>query len=159
MTKREMVGMADSEISAFLAAGSRAHVSTLNRDGSPHVVPISYVLLDGELTFWGDSASQKLVNLQRDPRIGAVVDAGVDFQELQGVMLEGTAELRTDDDTNGRIADQFALKAPEEHRAAAKEMLLSLAAERTAVTIHVAKIASWDHRKLGGGARAQDLGH
>jgi nitroimidazol reductase NimA-like FMN-containing flavoprotein (pyridoxamine 5'-phosphate oxidase superfamily) len=158
MTKREMVRMADSEITAFLAAGSRAYVSTLNRDGSPHVVPISYVLLDGELTFWGDTASQKLVNLQRDARIGAVVDAGVDFQELQGVVLEGVAELRTDAETNGRIADEFARKAPEEHRDAAKQMLLSLAAERTAVTIHAAKVASWDHRKLGGGARAQDLG-
>jgi PPOX class probable F420-dependent enzyme len=156
---RDLIRMDDAEVSAFLAASVRAHVTTLNKDGSPHVVPISYVLLDGELTFWGDNASQKLVNLQRDPRVGAVVDTGVDFQELQGVVLEGTAELRTDDATNGRIADLFAAKAPEEHREGAKQMLLSLAAERTAVTIHATKVASWDHRKLGGGARAQDLGH
>jgi hypothetical protein len=38
-------------------------------------------------------------------------------------------------------------------------MLLALAAERTAVVITPAKVASWDHRKLGGGAKAQDLGH
>jgi PPOX class probable F420-dependent enzyme len=159
MTMREMVRMDDAEVAAFLAANVRAHVTTLNRDGSPHVVPISYVLLDGKVTFWGDNASQKLVNMQRDQRVGAVVDSGVDFQELQGVVLEGTAELRTDDETNGRIADLFAAKAPEEHREAAKQMLLGLAAERTAVTIHPTKVASWDHRKLGGGARAQDLGH
>ena len=151
--------MDEAEIAAFLAANARAHVSTISGDGSPHVVPMSYVLLDGELTFWGDNASQKLVNLQRDPRVSAVVDTGVDFQELQGVLLTGTAELRTDDETNGRIADQFAAKAPEEHREAARQMLLGLAAERTAVTIHASKVASWDHRKLGGGATAQDLGH
>jgi len=151
--------MDDSEVAAFLAANARAHVSTLNRDGSPHVVPISYVLLDGRLAFWGDNASQKMVNLQRDPRVSAVVDTGSDFQELQGVMLHGTASLHVDDETNGRIADQFAAKAPEEHREAAKQMLLSLAAERTAVVIEPTKVASWDHRKLGGAARPQDIGH
>ena len=151
--------MDDDEVAAFLAANVRAHVSTLNKDGSPHVVPIAYVVLDGKLAFWGDNVSQKMVNLQRDPRVAAVIDTGVDFQELQGVVLEGTAELRTDDETNGRIADLFAAKAPEEHREAAKEMLLGLAAERTAVTIHPTKVASWDHRKLAGGARPQDLGH
>jgi PPOX class probable F420-dependent enzyme len=151
--------MDEAESAAFLAANSRAHVSTLNRDGSPHVVPITYVLLDGKLAFWGDNATQKHLNLQRDPRISAVVDTGVDFQELQGVLLHGTAHLRTDGDTNGRIADLFAATAPEEHREAAKQMLLGLAAERTAVVVEPTKVASWDHRKLAGGAKPQDLGH
>lgn len=151
--------MDDDEVAAFLASGFRAHVSTINRDGSPHVVPITYVLFDGKVAFWADNVSQKMVNLQRDPRIAAVVDAGVDFQELQGVELLGTAELRADEETNGRIANLFALKAPEEHRADARAMLLALAAERTAVIVEPARVASWDHRKLAGGAKPQDLGH
>jgi nitroimidazol reductase NimA-like FMN-containing flavoprotein (pyridoxamine 5'-phosphate oxidase superfamily) len=134
-------------------------VATVGKDGAPHVVPISYVLLDGKVTFWGDNVSQKLVDLHRDARIAVVVDDGVDFQELQGVEVIGTADLRTDDETNGRIADLFAMKAPEEHREAAKAMLLGLAAERTAVIVHPTRVASWDHRKLAGGAKPQDLGH
>ncbi len=159
MTMRDLVKMDDGEVAAFLAAGFRAHVSTVNKDGAPHVVPITYVLLDGKVTFWADNVSQTMVNLQRDPRIAAVVDAGVDFQELQGVELLGTADLRTDEDTNGRVAELFALKAPEEHREGAKAMLLSLAAERTAVIVQPTRVASWDHRKLAGGAKPQDLGH
>src|SRR5688572_9143204 len=115
MTMRDLVRMDDDEVAAFLAAGFRAHVSTINRDGSPHVVPITYVVLDAKVAFWADNVSQKMVNLRRDPRVAAVVDTGVDFQELQGVQLLGTAELRDDEDTNSRVADLFALKAPEEH--------------------------------------------
>ena len=156
---RDLVRMDETEVAAFLAANVRARVSTVGRDGSPHVVPITYVVLDGRLAFWGDNDSQKLVNLQRDPRIAAVVDDGADFQELVGVELRGTASLHTDAETNERIADLFSLKAPEEHREGAKQLLLGLAAERTAVVVHPEHVASWDHRKLAGGARPQDLGH
>lgn len=159
MTMRDLVKMDDDEVAAFLAAGFRAHVSTINKDGSPHVVPVTYVLLDGKVAFWADNVSQKMVNLQRDPRIAAVVDAGVDFQELQGVELRGIAELRVDEATNGRIADLFSHKAPEERRAAARDMLLALAAERTAVIVNPTRMATWDHRKLAGEAKPQDLGH
>ena len=150
--------MDEAEVEAFLAGGFRAHVSTLNKDGSPHVVPISYVLLDGRVTFWADNVSQKMVNLQRDPRVACVVDDGVEFQELRGVQLLGTATLTDDEETNGRIADAFCLKVPEEHREAARVTLLGLAAERTAVSIHPERVSSWDHNKLFG-VKPQDIGH
>ena len=150
--------MDEGEVAAYLAGSVRARVATSGKDGTPHVVPMSYVLLDGNIAFWADNASQKMVNLQRDPRVSVIVDDGMDFQELRGVQVTGSATLHTDEETNGRIADLFAAMAPEEHREAAKAMLLSLAAERTAVVVHPTRIASWDHRKLGGGARAQDLG-
>ena len=156
---RDLIKMDDDEVAAYLAGSVRARVATAGKDGTPHVVPMSYVLLDGNVAFWADNASQKMVNLQRDPRVSVIVDDGMEFQELRGVQVTGTASLHDDEETNGRIADLFAAMAPEEHREAAKTMLLSLAAERTAVVIHPTRIASWDHRKLGGGARAQDLGH
>jgi PPOX class probable F420-dependent enzyme len=156
---RELIRMDDDEVAAFLAGSVRGRIGTIGKDGAPHVVPMSYVVLDGKITFWADNASQKMVNLQRDPRVSVIVDDGLEFQDLRGVQVTGTATLHGDDETNGRVADLFALMAPEEHREAAKSMLLSLAAERTAVVVHPTRVSSWDHRKLGGGARAQDLGH
>jgi PPOX class probable F420-dependent enzyme len=158
MSMRELIKMTDDEVAAYVEAGFRAHVSTLNADGSPHVVPISYVVLDGRLTFWADNASQKVVNLRRDPRVAAVVDDGVDFQELRGVVLAGLADLAVDQPTSERVADLFTAKVPDEHKDAARSMLLSLAAERTVVSIKPARVASWDHVKLSGTARPQDLG-
>ncbi len=156
---RDLMRMDDDEVAAFLGAGFRAHVSTVRKDGTPHVVPMSCVVLDGDIAFWADNVSQKMVNLLNDPRLSVVVDDGVDFQELRGVQVTGTASLHDDAATNERIADLFAAKAPEEHRDAAKSMLLALAAERTAVVVHPTRVASWDHRKLGGAAKPQDVGH
>lgn len=158
MSMREAMQMDDAEVEAFLAAGTRAHVSTLNRDGSPHVVPVTYVVLDGLVTFWADTSSQKVVNLRRDERVACVVDDGTEFQELRGVELRGTGSLTEDAATNERIADLFALKVPEEHRDAARATLLALAAERSAVSVHPTKISSWDHNKLFG-VKPQDIGH
>jgi PPOX class probable F420-dependent enzyme len=158
VSMREAMRMDDGEVEAFLAAGFRSHVSTLNRDGSPHVVPISYVVLNGRLTFWADNSSQKVVNLQRDPRIACVVDDGVEFQELRGVEIIGTAELIDDQATSERVADLFSLKAPEEHRDAARSTLLALAAERTVVSVQPRRVSSWDHNKLFG-VKPQDIGH
>jgi PPOX class probable F420-dependent enzyme len=158
MSMREAIRMDDAEVAAFLAAGFRAHVSTINRDGSPHVVPVTYVVLDGRLAFWADNVSQKMVNLQRDPRLACVVDDGVEFQELRGVEVLGTAALTDDAATNERIADLFCLKVPEEHREMARGTLLGLAAERTAVSVHPTRVNSWDHNKLFG-VKPQDIGH
>ena len=155
---RALIKMDDDEVAAYLAAGFRAHVSTLNKDGSPHVVPITYVVLDGCLTFWADNDSQKVVNLRRDPRVAAVVDDGVDFQELRGVSLTGHAELIVDQSTSERVADLFTAKVPDEHKEQARAMLLGIAAERTVVMVKPARAASWDHFKLSGNARPQDLG-
>lgn len=158
MSMRKAMKMDDAEVEAFLAGGFRAHVSTLNRDGSPHVVPISYVVLDGLVTFWADNVSQKVVNLRRDPRVACVVDNGIEFQELRGVELIGTASLSDDAARNERIADLFCLKVPEEHRDAARGTLLALAAERTAVSVLPSRVSSWDHNKLFG-VKPQDIGH
>jgi PPOX class probable F420-dependent enzyme len=158
VSMRELIKMDDDEVAAFLRSNARARVSSLNKDGSPHVVPISYVVLEGDVTFWADNDSQKVVNLRRDARVAAIVDDGLDFQELRGVQVAGVAELSVATELSERVADLFAAKAPEEHREGAKTMLLALAAERTVVRVKASRVASWDHHKLGGTARAQDLG-
>ena len=158
MSQRDTLLMDDDEVVAFIAAGFRAHVSTLNKDGSPHVVPIAYVVLDGTLTFWTDRMSQKVRNLERDPRIACVVDDGIDFQELRGAQINGTAALIDDAATSERVAELFVAKVPEEHREVARSTLLALAAERVVVSVTPDRVASWDHHKLFG-VRPQDIGH
>ena len=157
MSQRDLIRMDDAEVEAYLASSFRARFATLNADGSPHVVPISYVFLDGSIAFWADAGSQKVVNARRDPRVSLIVDDGLEFQELRGVQVSGRADLRDDAETAGRLADLFSLKAPEEHRAAAREQLLALAAERVSIVVKAERVASWDHRKLFG-VRPQDIG-
>ena len=84
--------MSAEEARAFLAEGARtAHVATTRADGSPHVVPVWY-LVDGDaLVFTCARDSVKGRNLARDPRCSISV-AGPDFD----VVLEGTASKVTD---------------------------------------------------------------
>ena len=88
--------MSQDEVTAFLGAERRAHVATINADGTPHLVPLSYVVLDGRVAFWTDPRSQKVVNLRRDPRMTCLVEAGSEFAELRAVQLTGRAELSDD---------------------------------------------------------------
>ena len=67
--------MSAEEARAFLAEGARtAHVATTRADGSPHVVPVWY-LVDGDaLVFPCARDSVKGRNLARDPRLAMAVD-------------------------------------------------------------------------------------
>jgi len=157
MSQRKAIRMDDQAVGAFIAANARARISTLDRSGAPHVVPVSYVVLDGRVVFWADEGSQKVVNLRRDPRVACIIDDGDEFHEFRGVEICGQAELRDDVDTTVRVNDLFCAKVPEEWREAARAVLTELAAERIVVTIKAERVNSWDHSKMPG-LRPQDIG-
>ena len=57
--------------------------------GWPHLMPLWYVVRDGRLWAWTFAKSQKVRNLERDPRATLQVEAGRDqYHLLRGVMLE-----------------------------------------------------------------------
>jgi PPOX class probable F420-dependent enzyme len=149
--------MSEEEVQAFLRGEMRAHVGTINADGTPHVVPLSYVLLDGELTFWTDPRSKKIVNLRRDPRITCLVEAGAHFAEFRAVQLSGRAELAEDHDTSERVGlalfERASGSLDDELRAA----VAGLVDDRVGVTVHADRVVTWDHRKLPG-VRPSEIG-
>ncbi len=157
MSKRKAIRMDDQEVEVYIAASSRARVSTLDKRGAPHVVPITYTVLDGSVAFWADRGSQKVANLRRDPRVACVIDDGVDFADLRGVEILGNAELHADPETASRVTELFCAKVPEEWRDTARTVLDELAAERIVVAVNAEKVNSWDHSKVPG-LRPQDVG-
>ncbi|MDQ3095050.1 MAG: pyridoxamine 5'-phosphate oxidase family protein [Actinomycetota bacterium] len=157
MSQREAIRMDDQAVEAFIAASARARVATLDKRGAPHVVPVSYTVLDGSIVFWADRGSQKVVNLRHDPRVACIIDDGGAFGELRGVEIRGRADLRDDPDTTSRVTDLFCAKVPEEWRESARATLTELAAERIVVAIKAEKVSSWDHSKVPG-LRPQDAG-
>lgn len=157
MSQRKAIRMDDQAVAAYIAAGVKARVSTLDKRGAPHVVPVTYAVLDGSVAFWADRGSQKVVNLRRDPRVACVIDDGVEFGELRGVEICGQAELRDDPDTASRVTDLFCAKIPEEWSETARAMLTELAGERIVVAIRAERVNSWDHSQVPG-LRPQDAG-
>jgi uncharacterized pyridoxamine 5'-phosphate oxidase family protein len=85
------IAMAVDEIDDFLSDQRTVRVATVGQDGSPHVVPLWYVWVDGRLWLNSLTRSQRWTDIQRDPRVAAIVDAGVEYHELRGVELRGRA--------------------------------------------------------------------
>src|SRR6476661_8919644 len=90
---RTAVAMDEGEIEEFLNAHLKVQVATVGPDGAPHLTTLFYVVEDGRVAFWTYGASQKLVNLRRDPRITCLVEDGEDYFELRGVSISGRARL------------------------------------------------------------------
>lgn len=85
--------MTDEERDAFLSSERTCRVASAGADGSPHVTPLWFVWDGGALWLTSIVKSQRWTDLQRDGRVGVVVDTGHDFLELRGVEIRGLAEV------------------------------------------------------------------
>lgn len=140
--------MTQDEVAAFLGAERRAQVATINADGTPHLVPLSYVLLDGRMAFWTDPRSQKVVNLRRDPRMTCLVEAGTEFAEFRAVQLTGRVELSEDRASSRRVGLALFERAYGQLNDELRAVVDSLADDRVGVTLQAERVVTWDHRKL-----------
>jgi hypothetical protein len=85
--------MTDEERDAFLSSERTCRVASAGADGSPHVTPLWFVWDGSVLWLTSIVKSQRWTDLQRDGRVGVVVDTGHDFLELRGVEIRGRAEV------------------------------------------------------------------
>ncbi|MGH9974655.1 MAG: PPOX class F420-dependent oxidoreductase [Nitrososphaeraceae archaeon] len=71
-----MTAMSKDELISFLSQGTfTAKLATVKENGSPHVVPLWFVLDDeGNIIFGTETSSVKGKNIQRDPRVSICVD-------------------------------------------------------------------------------------
>jgi PPOX class probable F420-dependent enzyme len=148
MSVRQRMSMSEAELADFLVAERRAQVGTINADGTPHVVPLSYVMLDGRMTFWTDPRSRKVANLRRDPRMTCLVEAGAEFAEFRAAQLVGRAELGEDHDTSLRAGLALFERANGQLDDTLRAVVAGMVEDRVAITLHRERLVTWDHRKL-----------
>lgn len=130
-----------------------AIVSSNGRRGWPHSMPLWYVPRDDGIWIWTYAKSQKVQNLQRDPRATILVEAGREYSELRGVMFEAEAVLHSDFDTVFTFAEELTLRYAEGISAVegdAREALMAQTPKRVAIRFAEVRRTTWDHRKLGG---------
>jgi len=143
--------MTPAEVDEFLAGRHTMNVATINHDGTVHLVAMWYGFVDGDPAFWTYKSSQKIRNLERNPTITALVEDGDVYEELRGVEIVGRAEILKEWDDLlplGRsVTSRYNDVAPTEDL---DPFLREYGAKRWGVRIHVERVVSWDHRKLGG---------
>ena len=156
MSQRDAIRMSEEEVLALLDEERTVVCATNGRRGWPHLMPLWYVVRptgDGgapQLWAWTYAKSQKVRNLERDPRATLQVEAGERYEELRGVMLECDVVVHRDVE---RIRE-LALELFERYGGVddgVRAMIDKQAPKRVALQFVERRRATWDHRKLGGG--------
>jgi PPOX class probable F420-dependent enzyme len=148
MKQRDKVAMTADEAAAFLAGSRKLQLATINRDGTPHLVTMYYVMLDGRIAFWTYRASQKALNLARDPRITCLVETGNEYFDLRGVQVQGVVQPVEDPAAVLEIGRRIAVAMAGVHDGLADDYVEHTARKRLGYVVEPARVISWDHAKL-----------
>lgn len=142
--------MTDAERDEFLAGRHTMNIASMGADGRIHLVAMWYGFVDGVPAFWTYGRSQKVVNLERDPRVTGLVETGETYDQLRGVELVGTARIVREGPMLQTAGESVWERYTGPVDAAARDALAVVGAKRVAVLIDVDKYVTWDHTKLGG---------
>lgn len=149
--------MSDDEVADFLEQQRTIVLGSNAPGGHPHLVAMWYVVLDGVVHTWTYRTSQKARNLARDPRASLLAEDGTTYDQLRGVMLTADAEPIEDPDDVYAVGWALAVRyaggepADPEARGGLEAFTRGQAEKRVAHRFPPLSVASWDHRKLGGG--------
>lgn len=143
--------MSEEEVLAFLASQRVVTCATNGRDGFPHLMPLWYVMRGDDVCAWTYAASQKVRNLERDPRATLQVEAGDSYDQLRGVMIKARVELiRETAEVTGLGLEIMGRYMGGADSPEVRAMVERQAAKRVGMRFRRESVATWDHRKLGG---------
>jgi general stress protein 26 len=82
VNRREQIWMTSAELGALLAERRVVSCGTIGPRGWPDLMPLWYLVRHGEIWTWTYAKSQKVRNLERDPRASRQVGHGEQHHEL-----------------------------------------------------------------------------
>jgi PPOX class probable F420-dependent enzyme len=156
VNQRAQIVMTDDEVARFVDQSRTLTMATNGSGGYPHLVAMWYGVIDGKIYFETKMKSQKVKNLLRDPKITCMLEAGVTYDELRGVAIEGTAVIIEDPEHPEywaaaiSVFERYNGPYSDEMRPAVEMMMH----KRVIVRVDPVRVRSWDHRKLGMGTMA-----
>lgn len=152
-SRRETIAMSPQELAAYLAGQRRIILITNGANGLPHPMPMNYgVDGEGRVVIATFRKSQKVKNLERDPRATLLVESGEAYAELKSAVLYCDVEIIGD---AACVAANMALIRADDAMtgslsAAMSEQVRAAMAKRVVLRFTPFRTVSWDHGKLGG---------
>jgi hypothetical protein len=138
------LSLAPDELDGYLRSQPTIRLATINGDGTPHVVPLWFVWLDGTAFMNSTLGNRTIRNLDRDPRATGCVDDGSTYDDLRGALLHGEVQPAGDDpripDVEHRWSEKYLAGNPVPFHHWRNRMWLRMTPGR---------ITSWDFRKIG----------
>lgn len=143
--------MTEAERDTFLGEQRTCRVATVSSEGRPHVGALWFLWTDGALWLYSLTRSRRWSQLSADPQVAVVVDDGVEYGELRGVELSGTAVVVGEVPRTGEPCEE--LEAPERLFARKNFDMDVMPHDGRHAWLRLTPdaVASWDFRKLGGG--------
>ncbi len=147
--QRDLIKMTPDEVDEYLSGRRAMSMASINHDGSIHMVAMWYGFLEGCVAFETKAKSQKVRNLRRDPRLTCMVEDGEVYEELRGVELVGRGEIVDDPDRMWELGVNVFSRYHGDYTEELRPMVQAMLNKRVVVKLHVDRVVSWDHRKLG----------
>ena len=148
---RSRITLSEEEQRELVEGAATLQVASIGADGRPHLVPMWFAEDDdGLLAFTTYEKSQKIINLERDPRITVLAETGTAYKEVRGLSIDGTAEVVRDPQVTARVLQLVGARQSGQPRPERDPGLEPppAAHKRVTVRIHPERVRSWDHRKL-----------
>ena len=99
VSRRDQIKLSEAELRELMEGERVAVVSSIGPRGWPHSMPLWFVPRDGVVWIWTYAKSQKVRNLERDPRATVLLETGHEYGELRGAMIEAEAVIHRDFET------------------------------------------------------------
>ncbi len=148
MKRRDQIKLTPEEQAIFLRDARKAALATLDKDGFPHLVAMNFLARDGAILMTSYGKAQKVLNIQRNPKVAVMVETGRTYSDLRAVMIRG--ECQVIEDTATVEATMHAIREKDAGGAALPRGPLASAPKRVVLKVIPKKVTSWDHTKLGG---------
>lgn len=149
INRRHGVRMTETEVAAYLEHRRVTIIASIGSDGTPHVVPMWYAIIDGTLWFHTKAKSQKVRNLLRSPVMTVLVEDGDTYDQLRGVSMDGRGVVVDDPAVLWQVGvntwERYTGPYSEDDRLSVEQSLR----KRVAIRFDVERTRSWDHAKLG----------
>jgi len=151
-SRRDAIKMTDPELHRFLQEEKIVTIATIGPNGRPHLMPLWYVADGAVISAWTFGKSQKVKNLERTPKATLQVEAGqTDYSALRGAMLECDVEIVRDTAAVEKIGAAISARYVGAPAGEIPDAVRQQAPKRVGLIFRPTRVASWDHRKLGGG--------
>jgi hypothetical protein len=143
-SRRDAIAMSPEEVVGFLEEQRTLTCATIGADAWPHLMPLWYVVRDGECWAWTYAKSQKVRNLERESRCTVQVEAGAAYNELRGVMMKCVCAIHRDPEVVAGVGTELGAR----YGGVGYVVTPAQASKRVALQFMANATASWDHRKL-----------
>ena len=99
-----------SKRTEFLKKQKILHLATVDKTGTPHIVPVWYMYSAKKIYIGTNTKTEKAKNIKTHKKVSFCVDVGVNSPSIFGVMGQGTAKLIKDTHIVSRLAKKILLR-------------------------------------------------